>query len=161
MTVAQKGAAMISYQWYLSPAQPFNKDELYKLQCCLYAAGVFLDLSWKDSSPVLTISAPEPASGNRSELPMEEDSPDDGGPINASSEEPAPYILPAKRGRPSVRPENDMTFGHVQHLRIMGVPVEAIAKEIGVSRRTFYRKWTQAQGLGPAPETPFSQWTAP
>ena len=70
MTIEQKGADMISYQWYLSPAQPFNKDELYKLQCCLYAAGVFLDLSWKDHSPVLTISAPEPASGNRSELPL-------------------------------------------------------------------------------------------
>ena len=161
MTIEQKGADMISYQWYLSPAQPFNKDELYKLQCCLYAAGVFLDLSWKDSSPVLTISAPEPASGNRSELPLEEDSTDDGSPINASSEESAPYVLSAKRGRPSVRPENDMTFGHVQHLRSMDVPAEAIAKEIGVSRRTFYRKWTQAQVQGIAPETPFSQWTRP
>ena len=161
MTVAQKGAAMISYQWYLSPAQPFNKDELYKLQCCLYAAGVFLDLSWKDSSPVLTISAPEPASGNRSEPPLEDDSPHDGDPVNISFEESAPYAHPAKRGRPSVRPENDMTFGRVQHLRSMGVSAEAIAKEIGVSRRTFYRKWTQAQVQGIAPETPFSQWTRP
>ena len=146
MTVVQKGAVMISYQWYLSPAQPFNKDELYKLQCCLYAAGVFLDLSWKDRSPVLTISAPEPASEDSSELPSEEDSPDDGDHANISFEESASYVHPAKRGRPSVRPENDMTFGHVQHLRIMGVPVEAIAKEIGVSRRTFYRKWTSGAG---------------
>ena len=152
---------MISYQWYLSPSQPFNKDDLYKLQCYLYAAGVFLDLSWKDSPPVLTISAPEPASENSSGFSLEEDSPDDGSPSIVTSEESAPSILPAKRGRPSVRPENDMTFGRVQHLRLMGVPVEVIAKEIGVSRRTFYRKWTQAQGQGIAPETPFSQWTRP
>ena len=152
---------MISYQWYLSPGQPFNKDELYKLQCCLYAVGVFVDLSWKDGSTVLTLSAPEPASEDSSELSLEDDSPDDGDPVNISFEESAPYAHPAKRGRPSVRPENDMTFGRVQHLRFMGVPVEAIAKEIGVSRRTFYRKWTQAQELGLAPETPFSQWTRP
>ena len=38
-----KEAAMISYQWSLSPDQPFNKEELYKLQYCLYAAGIFME----------------------------------------------------------------------------------------------------------------------
>ena len=39
--------------------------------------------------------------------------------------------------------------------------VEAIAKEIGVSKRTFYRRWTQAEKLGLEPDTPFSQWIRP
>lgn len=59
---------MISYQWYLSPDQPFNKKELFKLQYCLYAAGIYLDLSWKDGSPVMTISVPEQAPEDKSGL---------------------------------------------------------------------------------------------
>ena len=43
----------------------------------------------------------------------------------------------------------------------MGISVEAIAKEIGVSKRTFYRRWTQAEKLGLDPDTPFSQWIRP
>lgn len=47
---------MISYKWYLSPDQPFNKEELFKLQYCLHAAGILLDLSWDKGSPVMSIS---------------------------------------------------------------------------------------------------------
>ena len=50
---------MISYQWHLSPDQPFNKEELCRLQCCLYAAGIYLDLSWNEGSVIMSISVPE------------------------------------------------------------------------------------------------------
>jgi hypothetical protein len=50
---------LISYKWYLSPDQPFNKEELFKLQYCLHAAGILLDLSWDKGSPVMSISVPE------------------------------------------------------------------------------------------------------
>ena len=134
---------MISYQWYLSPDQPFNKKELFKLQYCLYAAGIYLDLSWKDGSPVMTISVPEQAPEDKSGLITEESiSSSDSGPCNDA-------------------PKYDITLGCVQHKRFMGISVEAIAKEIGVSKRTFYRRWTQAEKLGLDPDTPFSQWIRP
>ena len=142
---------MISYQWYLSPDQPFNKKELFKLQYCLYAAGIYLDLSWKDGSPVMTISVPEQAPEDKSGLITEESiSSSDSGPCNDALESLDPKAPAHKRGRPSVVPK-----------RFMGISVEAIAKEIGVSKRTFYRRWTQAEKLGLDPDTPFSQWIRP
>ena len=153
---------MISYQWYLSPDQPFNKKELFKLQYCLYAAGIYLDLSWKDGSPVMTISVPEQAPEDKSGLITEESiSSNDRGPCNDALESLDPKAPAHKRGRPSVVPKYDITLGCVQHKRFMGISVEAIAKEIGVSKRTFYRRWTQAEKLGLDPDTPFSQWIRP
>ena len=82
----QREAAMISYQWYLSPDQPFNKKELFKLQYCLYAAGIYLDLSWKDGSPVMTISVPEQAPEDKSGLITEES-------ISSSDSGPCVYCI--------------------------------------------------------------------
>ena len=94
---------MISYQWYLSPDQPFNKKELFKLQYCLYAAGIYLDLSWKDGSPVMTISVPEQAPEDKSGLITEESiSSSDSGPCNDALESLDPKAPAHKRGRPSV-----------------------------------------------------------
>ena len=87
---------MISYQWYLSPDQPFNKKELFKLQYCLYAAGIYLDLSWKDGSPVMTISVPEQAPEDKSGLITEESiSSSDSGPCNDALE--SLDVLPSYR----------------------------------------------------------------
>ena len=155
-----KEAAMISYQWFLSPNQPFNKEELYKLQYCLYAAGIYLDLSWKDGSPVMTISVPEQAFEERAGTTMQDGPlPDDIDSCNGTPEDSVESAPSHKRGRPSANPKSDLTFGHVQHMRFMGISVEKIAKEIGVSKRTFYRRWMQAENKGLAPDTPFSQWT--
>ena len=85
----------------------------------------------------------------------------DSGPCNDALESLDPKAPAHKRGRPSVVPKYDITLGCVQHKRFMGISVEAIAKEIGVSKRTFYRRWTQAEKLGLDPDPPFSQWIRP
>ena len=63
-----------------------------------------------------------------------------------------------KRGRPAAAVKNDLTIARIHHMRFIYVPVETIAKEIGVSRRTFYRRWNQIAQLNLDPETPFSKW---
>lgn len=118
---------MISYQWYLSPDQPFNKKELFKLQYCLYAAGIYLDLSWKDGSPVMTISVPEQAPEDKSGLITEESiSSSDSGPCNDALESLDPKAPAHKRGRPSVVPKYDITLGCVQHKRFMGIVADLL-----------------------------------
>ena len=89
---------MISYQWFLSPEQPFNKDALYRLQYCLYAAGVYLDLSWNEGSPVMTISVPEELM-ETVDVQAQEDNPTDSDPEETPSEE---AVRRRRRGRPSV-----------------------------------------------------------
>ena len=144
---------MISYKWNLSPQQPFDKKALYKLQTCLLAAGVFLDLSWNDDAPQLAISVSEEILEKVTAQQTGQDS------FAAAKEENTePQDSPKRRGRPSVMPGNDITLGHVQHMRFMGIPAEAIAKEIGVSKRTFYRRFAQARVKHLDPDTPFSQW---
>lgn len=162
MSISSREAVMISYKWYLSPDQPSNKDELYKLQYSLRAAGIYLDLSWQDGCPVLSISAPEQVLKKDPPLPSENDQPSGvfDYPCTSAAEDmdPAPASCPAKRGRPPVVPENDLTLGRVHHMRFMNVPVKVIADEIGVSKRTFYRRWKQIEKLDLDPDTPFSQW---
>ena len=46
-----------------------------------------------------------------------------------------------KRGRPAAVVKNDLTLARIHHMRFMNVLVKTIAKEIGDSRRTFYRRW--------------------
>ena len=69
-----------------------------------------------------------------------------------------PFVRSRKRGRPAAAVKNDLTIARIHHMRFMNVPVETIAKEIGVSRRTFYRRWNQIAQLNLDPETPFSKW---
>lgn len=146
---------MISYQWHLSPDQPFNKEELCRLQCCLYAAGIYLDLSWNEGSVIMSISVPEDLMekvdaqqevNNTDSIPAEDP--------------PAGAAVPRrKRGRPSAVVKNDLTLARIHHMRFMNVPVETIAEELGVSKRTFYRRWKQIACMDLDPETPFSRWT--
>ncbi len=145
---------MISYQWFLSPEQPFNKDALYRLQYCLYAAGVYLDLSWNEGSPVMTISVPEELM-ETVDVQAQKGSPTDSDPEEMPSEE---AVRRRRRGRPSVIVKNDLTLGHVRHMRFMNNSVEKIAEEIGVSKRTFYRRWKQAEKMNIDENTPFSRW---
>ena len=165
---------MISYKWYLSPDQPFNKEELFKLQYCLHAAGILLDLSWDKGSPVMSISVPEGLMEKADEQP-----PADVPSVLSAEDRPAERKGSGrcrKRGRPTAAVKNDLTLARIHHMRFtaavkndltlarihhmrfMNVPVETIAKEIGVSRRTFYRRWNQIAQLNLDPETPFSKW---
>jgi DNA invertase Pin-like site-specific DNA recombinase len=43
-------------------------------------------------------------------------------------------------------------------MRFMGVPTENIAREIGISRRTYFRVLQQIQHKNLDPDTPFSKW---
>ena len=61
-------------------------------------------------------------------------------------------------GRPHVRPVTDLTLGEIHHKRFMNVPMESIASELGVSRRTLYRKLDTVHGKNIDASTPFSQW---
>ena len=162
---------MISYKWYLSPDQPFNKEELFKLQYCLHAAGILLDLSWDKGSPVMSISVPEGLMEKADEQP-----PADVPSVLSAEDRPAERKGSGrcrKRGRPTAAVKNDLTLARIHHMRFMNVPVETIAKEIGVSKRTFYRRWNQMIGVSKRtfyrrwnqiaqlnldPETPFSKW---
>ena len=124
---------MISYKWYLSPDQPFNKEELFKLQYCLHAAGILLDLSWDKGSPVMSISVPEGLMEKADEQP-----PADVPSVLSAEDRPAERKGSGrcrKRGRPTAAVKNDLTLARIHHMRFMNVPVETIAKEIGRSRR--------------------------
>lgn len=144
---------MISYKWNLSPEQSSNKEALYKLQACLVAAGVYLDLSWNEDVPQLSISVPEELLEKIAAQQNGQDSSKISQEGNEAAQDP-----PKRRGRPSVIPGNDITLGRVYHMRFMGTSAEAIAKEIGVSKRTFYRRFAKASGKNLDPDTPFSQW---
>ena len=110
----------------------------------------------------MTISVPEQAFEERAGTTMQDGPlPDDIDSCNGTPEDSVESAPSHKRGRPSANPKSDLTFGHVQHMRFLGISVEEIAKEFGVSKRTFYRRCLQAQELDLAPETPFSKWTRP
>ena len=143
---------MISFNFTLSPDHSMNKEHLFQLQNCLVSVGMYLDLSLKDGMPQLTISIPddflekisssetvtETGTDEIHELPMDNER--------------------KHRGRPAVQPKNDLTLGQVRHMRFMSIPAETIAKEIGVSKRTFYRRLNEINGKNLSEDTPFSLW---
>jgi hypothetical protein len=144
---------MISYSFTLSLEQPFNKKSLLKLQTSLANAGIYLDLSWKDEMPQLTISLSEEFL-EKSEETTTTSTPNDTDALPAT-------IAPEgskRRGRPLVQPKKDVTLGRVKHMRFLQVPDKTIADEIGVSKRTLYRRLNQINGKGLNDDTPFSQW---
>ena len=148
---------MVSYSWSLSAGQSFDKQALFELQTSLVALGVYLDLSWDGNSPQLSISAPEVTS--HTEVPTKaatEQNPSI--PRESGSDSPGTAKNKKRRGRPLASPSNDITLGHVHHMRFMGVPAEDIAREIGISRRTYFRVLQQIQHKNLGPDTPFSEW---
>ena len=116
---------MISYKWYLSPDQPFNKEELFKLQYCLHAAGILLDLSWDKGSPVMSISVPEGLMEKADEQP-----PADVPSVLPAEDRPAEgkgFGRCRKRGRPTAAVKNDLTLARIHHMRFMNVPVRSLS----------------------------------
>ena len=144
---------MISYDFFLALNQTLTKAQLSQLQACLISFGIFLDLSWHNDIPHMTISIPEDIL--EAATARNEGHPDEGGKDNSPQKMSA---APARRGRPVVLPKNDLTLGCVHQMRDMGVPAGTIAKEIGVSKRTFYRRLEQIAGKSISEDTPFSKW---
>ena len=146
---------MISYKWTLSLDQPSNETDLSELQKYLVTAGVFLDLSWNGEAPQLTISISEKLLDKAAGQQMEIEPSDCG--RNEGTAQPENDVV-KQRGRPKSVPKNDITLARVHHMRFMGVPARDIAEEIGVSRRTFYRRFEQIKYKNLDPDTPFSKW---
>ena len=140
---------MLSLYCLLASNQSVDKSTLFEIQTHLLTAGVFLDLVLKDGRPQLVISVSD-------ELLKKEAAPSSGAVLDESTQNQADFKR--QKGRPPAQPEHDITLERVKHLRFMGVPVEAIAKEIGVSKRTFYRKWRQIGDKCLDSSTPFSKW---
>lgn len=64
-----------------------------------------------------------------------------------------------RRGRPPAVPENDISVRQAEKMRSDGLSLDEIAAHIGVSRRTFFRRWDAAREKKADPEMPFSRWT--
>ena len=145
---------MISFKWTLSLEQPANETDLSELQKCLVTAGVFLDLSWNGEAPQLTISISEKLLVKTVDHLHEVEPSDivDGDSIAQPEDD-----VVKQKGRPKSVPKNDITLARVHHMRFMGVPARDIAEEIGVSRRTFYRRFEQIKYKNLDPDTPFSK----
>ena len=144
---------MISYNWTLSAEQPFDKNTVFELQTHLAAVGVYLDLSWNDNAPQLSISVPE-------KILREEESGDAAQCSSMHTENPASSeasVSTKHRGRPLVSPKNDITLGRVLHIQFMGISSEEIAKKIGISRRTYFRILKNLNDNHYDPKTPFSK----
>ena len=144
---------MISYDFILDLHQSFDKELLSQLQAGLAPIGIFLDLTWKDDMPHMIISVPEEI--------QEKTDKREAGHQNADTDDSSMLLMPdtpRHRGRPAVQPENDLTLGQVYHMRCMGITAESIARKIGVSKRTFYRRLNQVNGKNLSEDTPFSQW---
>lgn len=144
---------MFAYHFNLSQEQPANKESLLQLQTCLAAVGVFLDLSREAGNSRMSIFISDEALEKEVSSRMKQTPSVLNGGNGSVPDEPV-----KRRGRPEARPTNDLTLGHVNHMRFMGVPAETIAQEIGVSKRTLYRRLAEVNGKNISPDTPFSQW---
>ncbi len=147
---------MISYKWTLSAEQPFDKSTVFELQTHLAAVGVYLDLSWNDNAPQLSISVPRCVLQEETASDIEQKSTSEKNPEETPDSSKDPVQL-KHRGRPLVSPENDITLGRVLHMQFMGVSAEDIAKTIGISRRTYFRILKNLDENHYDPETPFSK----
>ena len=149
---------MLKCTWNLSNIQNHCNPPFSVIQSSLAALGVMLDFSYDGGSISVFMEVPEP----------EDPTPQESNGIQVMPEtgvdnEESPCQLeenvshPHKRGRPSCLPVNDLTLNHVIHMRCENIPVDEIAKEIGVSKRTFYRRWSALKPDTPH-DTPFSMW---
>ena len=165
---------MITCVWNLANVQEAKNPPFSEIQTALSRLGIMLDFSYEKGIVSLTLAFPEISGENEKSSSDHEElfsaSSKTGSVESASSQDnkvhmedvqshqnPENAALPQKRGRPSSVPSNDLTFEKVRYMRSMGVTVSEIAREIGVSKRTFYRRWRNiADSM--LEGTPFSQW---
>ena len=135
---------MMKCTWNLDGLQDSSNPPFSTFQAALAARGLMIDYSFKEGVVKLT-------------LEIEKDWAADNVQGNTAGEN-ASSPVPQKRGRPTCVPANDITLARVRHMRFMNIPVSEIAKEIGVSKRTFYRQWKKVMENHPDDDTPFSKW---
>ena len=136
--------------WVLSACQPASNLPFSSMQKNLAALGVMLDYAFENGAIKVTLecpdSCPDSASGCNTQDPAKAEESNSG--------------TNRKLGRPTCKPKNDLTLEQVRHMRFMRVSVADIASTIGVSKRTFYRKWAALNGnnVDVDYDTPFSKW---
>ena len=129
---------MLVYKWALSASQPENEVRFMDLQYALYERSILINTSVEEGSPYITLYVDETSS--------------------VSSRKKVNDNTACKRGRKPKSPRNDLTLGQVRHMRFMEMPMKDIAFEIGISKRTLYRRLEQINGLNLPEDTPFSKW---
>lgn len=164
---------MLSYHWNLPLAQPEDNPPLHLIQQALFNAGFFLDFSLADGMVRLTIQEASPEGGAQGGSQQAENPPERG------TATPAPDAARAtgghfpdacspaghsespqkSRGRSSAVPKNDISIQQAREMRSEGLTLEEIAAHIGVSRRTFFRRWHDIADRDADPDTPFSRWS--
>ena len=135
--------------WLLSTCQPASNPPFSSMQEKLTALGVMLDYSFVNGAIKITLECPDYCHDNAQIISNTQN------PANAAE---SSSDTNRKLGRPFCEPQNDLTLGRVRHMRFMRVPVAEIAATIGVSKRTFYRKWAALNSKNVDDNTPFSKW---
>lgn len=136
------------YTWNLSDTQAPSSKMFSDIQVALAAMDIMLDLSLDKGTIKITLGIPDPSAACS---PQEESTPM--APIDSETS-----VLVKKYGRPSCIPVHDMTLDEVRSKRDTNTSIGDIAKEIGVSKRTFYRKWNAISNKALDGATPFSEW---
>lgn len=159
---------MLDYHFNLTTSQPASNPGLSILQEKLIDAGIFLDFTYKNGNlglyiriedanliPKKPLDIPKGLlDSENSTNPADSVFPvvDPSAPVRSGDEKP-------RRGRRPAVPERDLTLAQVRDMKKSGVGLDEIAHLIGVSRRTFFRRWATVQDSCPDPRTPFSKWT--
>lgn len=164
---------MLSYHWNLPLAQPEDNPPLHLIQQALFNAGFFLDFSLADGMVRLTIQEASPEGGVQGGSQQAENPPERSGAAPApdaagtacgpSPDAGSPPVRPEspkkRRGRSSAVPKKDISIRQAREMRSEGLTLEEIAAHIGISRRTFFRRWRDITNGEADPDTPFSRWS--
>ena len=148
---------MLLHRFNLSLDQPEGALFISELQDKLYSAGILLSLALSDDLIQLTIAIPEdgPAHMPAPEYGSLTEKHDEGSLI---SQDEGDGSCKCRRGRKPAVPSQDISLAQALQMNAGGTSLADIANYIGVSRRTFFRRWSAAQASGIDPETPFSDW---
>ena len=157
---------MLDYHFNLSANQPASNPGLSILQEKLASSGILLDFTFRDGNLVLHVRIIDGTPESKEPQEDLQKPPENGNPANPEipgtvPQSPADHENEKPRiGRRPIVPEHDLTLAQVRELQNRGTCLDGIARLIGVSRRTFFRKWAAVQSLSPDPETPFSKWAS-
>jgi len=134
---------MLKYTVNLSADQPAQEASLMDFQIALAQEDIFLDMSLEDDKPRMHFYFKRKPLGKSA--PADAENP------------PAPQAAP-KKGRPRVAAENDISLETALLMLSTGLTAQEVADYIGVSRRTFFRRLSEAKRQRVDLCTPFSDW---
>lgn len=143
---------MLKYTWNLETLQPQNDVPIKKIQEALMLRDIFIDYAIKNGTPSLTVYIPNEGDNDTDMITAEKTT------VSETGTEAENIQIP-KRGRPAAVPKNDLTLERISNMRRLGVSANDIAKELGVSKRTYYRGLEKLKTGGPhSCDSPFSKW---